>query len=116
MHIVLVFFFFWMGFVRNPKELKRLLHSAGFEHSLGDIQALVWVLSTSRWRQYSIMNTFHTLDESRVPVEHHATLEVCRLEYLKTLAIRQFSILYNNQINALALIGQSAMVCCAISP
>jgi len=41
-----------------------------FEHSLGDIQALVWVLGTSRWRQYSVTNTFHTLRESLVPVEH----------------------------------------------
>jgi len=62
-----------------------------FEHSLGDIQALVWVLSTSRWRQYSITNTFHTLHESRVPVEHHRTLEVCRLEYLKTSRMPQYS-------------------------
>ena len=27
------------------------------------------------------MDTFHTFHESRVPVEHFRTLEVCRLEY-----------------------------------
>ena len=37
------------------------------------------------------MNTFHTLHESRVPVEHHRTLEVCRLEYLKTSRMPQYS-------------------------
>jgi len=41
--------------------------------------------------KYSIMNTFNTLHESRVPVEHYRTLEVCRLEYLKTSRIRQYS-------------------------
>ena len=76
MNIVLVILIsFGGGFVRNPrKSIKE------FEYSFGDIQALVWVLSTSRWRQYSIMNTYHTLHESRVPVEHYRTLEVCRLE------------------------------------
>jgi len=38
-----------------------------------------------------IMNTFQTSQEPRVPVEHHRTLEVCRLEYLKTSRIRQYS-------------------------
>jgi len=38
--------------------------------------------------KYSIMNTFNTLHESRAPVEHYRTLEVCRLEYLKTSRIR----------------------------
>jgi len=42
-------------------------------------------------RQYSKMNTFHTSHESLVPVEHHRTLEVCRLEYLKTSLMRQYS-------------------------
>ena len=70
-----------------------MLQSAGFEHSLGDIKALVWVLNSSHWRQCLIMNAFHTLHESRVPVEHNKTLDVCRLEYLKTSAILQYWIM-----------------------
>ena len=42
-------------------------------------------------RQYSDMNTFHTSHESRVPVEHHITPDVCRLEYLKTSRMPQYS-------------------------
>ena len=52
------------------------------------MQAWVWVLSTSRWHQYSIMNAFHTLHEPRVQVEHHRTLEVYRLENLLTSRMR----------------------------
>ena len=38
------------------------------------------------------MNTFrHSSQEPRVPVEHHRTLEVCRLENLKTSRMRQYS-------------------------
>ena len=67
-------FYFWVGFVRNPtieKGIKRCVTLGSFEHSFGDIQALVWVLSSSRWRQYSILNRFH--NESRIPVKHHKT-------------------------------------------
>jgi len=42
-------------------------------------------------RQYSDMVTFHTSHESRVPVEHHRILEVCRLEYLETSRMPQYS-------------------------
>ena len=38
-------------------------------------------LKTSPMRQYSIVNTFHTYDVSRVPVEHYRTLQVCQSEY-----------------------------------
>ena len=41
--------------------------------------------------QYSNMNTFHTSHESRVSVEHHRTLEVCRGECLKTWRMPQYS-------------------------
>ena len=61
MHIVLVIFFFLMGFVRTPKELKGVLHSAVYSLGALLVQDLVWALSTSRWRQYSMTNTFHTL-------------------------------------------------------
>jgi len=61
-----------------------------FERSLGDIQALVGVFSTLRWRQYSIRNKFHTSHESHVPVEHHRTLEVCPLEYLRISCMPQY--------------------------
>ena len=37
------------------------------------------------------MNTFHTTHECRVTVEHHRTLKVCRLEYLETSRMRQYS-------------------------
>ena len=40
--------------------------------------------------QYSNMNTFHTSHESHVAVEHHRTLEVYRLEYLKTSRMLQY--------------------------
>jgi len=39
------------------------------------------------------MNRFDTSRESRVPVEHHRTPDVCRLEYLKTSPMRQYSIM-----------------------
>ena len=55
-----------------------------------DVRCLEY-LKTSRMRQYSIMNTFHTTHECRVTVEHHRTLEVCSLEYLETSRIRQYS-------------------------
>jgi len=41
-------------------------------------------------RQYSNMNTFHASHGSRVPVKYQRTLEVCRLEYLKTSRMRQY--------------------------
>ena len=46
-----------------------------------------WQLFTFCWDNIhivvlSIMATFHTLHESPVPVKHHRTLDVCRLEYL----------------------------------
>ena len=47
---------------------------------IGDIKALVWVLSTSRGLRYSIMNRFYSQHESRVPVERHRPLEVCRVK------------------------------------
>ena len=48
-------------------------------------------LKTSRVRKYSNMNTFHTSQQSCVPVEHHRIFDVCRLEYLKTSRVRQYS-------------------------
>ena len=62
-------FYFWVGFVRNPtieKGIKRCVTLGSFEHSFGDIQALVWVLSTSLLRQCSILNSFHTWHMSLV--------------------------------------------------
>ena len=45
----------------------------------------------SSLRQYSNMNTLHASQQSRVPVEHHKPLNVCRLEYLKISRVRQYS-------------------------
>ena len=85
MHIVLVFFFpfGWvlLGIQGIDKGIKKCFTLGSLNTVLGIYKLWYGVLSTSRGRQYSIMDTFHTLHESRVPVEHFRTLEVCRLEY-----------------------------------
>ena len=68
------------------KGIKKRIPRGSLNTVFGDIQALVWVLSTSRRRHVFD----HTSHESRVQVEHHISLDVCHLEYLKTSRLRQY--------------------------
>ena len=61
-YCLIIFTFGWilLGIQTIEKGIKRCVTLGSFKHSFGDIQALVWVLSTSRWRQYSILKRFRT--------------------------------------------------------
>ena len=80
-----------LGIQGIDKGIKKCVTLGSLNTVLGIYKLWYGVLSTSRGRQYSIMDTFHTLHESRVPVEHFRTLEVCRLEYPLASYMRQSS-------------------------
>ena len=70
-----------LGIRGIDKGIKKCVTLGSLNTGLGIYKVWYGVLSTSRGRQYSIMDTFHTSHESRVPVEHFRTLEACLLEY-----------------------------------
>ena len=90
----LIFFTFgWvlLGIQALEKGIKRCVTLGSFEHSFGDIQALVWVLSTLA-SVFDPEQVSYLTYESRIPVKHHRKLDVRHLEYLKTSPMRQYSI------------------------
>ena len=74
---------FCLGIQGIDKGIKKCVTLGSLNTGLGIYKLWYgqWVLNTSRWRQYLIINPFHTLHESHVPVEHYRTLEVCRSQY-----------------------------------